>query len=197
MKSPKLVLRQARLNYYRKAQKLDRLGHLGRPSIVARTASFRFHSRISIGAYCRIGPDCVLDGEGGLSVGNGTIFAPKVSVLTGSHDYDQMELLPYGADDKLREVEIGAGCWLGWGAIIGPGVTIGDGAIVGLGSVVVADVSPGEIVGGNPARVLRTRDESTPIAELVNEERFYLRHVLETGAVRRGREAMALDDLIR
>jgi sugar O-acyltransferase (sialic acid O-acetyltransferase NeuD family) len=45
--------------------------------------------------------------------------------------------------------------FIGAGATILPGVTIGRGAVVGAGAVVVADVGPGEIVTGNPARTQR------------------------------------------
>jgi maltose O-acetyltransferase len=50
-------------------------------------------------------------------------------------------------------VRIGRDAWIGGGAIILPGVTIGDGAVIGAGSVVTRDVSEGQTVAGNPARV--------------------------------------------
>ncbi len=51
------------------------------------------------------------------------------------------------------------GASIGSGATILCGVTIGENAIVGAGSVVTKDVPPNTVVAGNPARVLRTRDE--------------------------------------
>ena len=60
--------------------------------------------------------------------------------------------LPYKGDTV-----VGNDVWLGYEALVMPGVTIGDGAIVASRSVVTADVPPYAIVGGNPARVLRTR----------------------------------------
>jgi maltose O-acetyltransferase len=47
-----------------------------------------------------------------------------------------------------------------------PGVTIGDGAIVGGGAVVFEDVPPRSIVGGNPARVLKTDIDAGPYGRL-------------------------------
>lgn len=55
-------------------------------------------------------------------------------------------------------VVVGAGAFLGAGATILPEVTIGTGAIVGAGAVVTRDVAPGDVVVGNPARVLRSQE---------------------------------------
>jgi acetyltransferase-like isoleucine patch superfamily enzyme len=57
-----------------------------------------------------------------------------------------------------RPIRIGRAAWIGFDVCILPGVTIGEGAIVGARSVVVNDVAPYTIVGGNPARVMRRLD---------------------------------------
>ena len=57
----------------------------------------------------------------------------------------------------LRRTTIGHDVWIGQGAFIRAGVTVGTGAIIAAESVVVKDVPPYAIVGGNPARVLRSR----------------------------------------
>lgn len=62
--------------------------------------------------------------------------------------------LPYKGDTV-----IGNDVWLGYEALIMPGVHIGNGAIVSSRSVVVSDVPAYSVVGGNPARVIRTRFE--------------------------------------
>jgi virginiamycin A acetyltransferase len=60
--------------------------------------------------------------------------------------------LPYKGDTV-----IGNDVWIGYEAVLMPGVTVGDGAIVAAKSVVVSDVPPYAIVGGNPARLIRQR----------------------------------------
>ncbi len=52
---------------------------------------------------------------------------------------------------------IGNDVWIGYHAVIMPGVKIGDGAIIAAKSVVVKDVAPYTVVGGNPATLLRQR----------------------------------------
>lgn len=61
---------------------------------------------------------------------------------------------------------VGNDVWIGYDSLIMPGVRIGNGAIVSSRSVVVSDVPAYTIVGGNPARPLRTRFEADVIREL-------------------------------
>lgn len=62
---------------------------------------------------------------------------------------------------------IGNDVWIGYDTLIMPGVKIGDGAIVAARSVVVKDVPPYTIVGGNPAQVIKQRFSSEVIAKLL------------------------------
>jgi len=57
-----------------------------------------------------------------------------------------------------KSIHIGRAAWIGFDVCVLPGVSIGDGAIVGARSVVVEDVEPYTIVGGNPARLMRRLD---------------------------------------
>lgn len=65
------------------------------------------------------------------------------------------------------DTRVGHDVWIGYGATILPGVTIGDGAVIGSLSVVTGDVPPYSIVGGNPARVIRSRFDEATIARLL------------------------------
>ncbi len=64
---------------------------------------------------------------------------------------------------RAKRVTIGHDTWLGHGSTILPGVTVGDGAVVGAGAVVSKDVAPYTIVGGVPARPIRSRFDAKTV----------------------------------
>lgn len=63
---------------------------------------------------------------------------------------------------------VGNDVWIGYEATIMAGVTVGDGAIVAAKSVVVSDVEPYTIVGGNPAKCIRRRFEDDVVRSLID-----------------------------
>lgn len=69
--------------------------------------------------------------------------------------------LPYKGDTL-----IGNDVWIGYEALIMPGVKIGNGAIISSRSVVTSDVPAYSVVGGNPAKVIKTRFSAEVIAQL-------------------------------
>jgi virginiamycin A acetyltransferase len=74
----------------------------------------------------------------------------------------QTEELPYKGDTV-----IGNDVWIGYEAVIMPGVQVGDGAIIAAKSVVVSNVLPYTIVGGNPAKRIRQRFDDDVIQALL------------------------------
>jgi virginiamycin A acetyltransferase len=62
---------------------------------------------------------------------------------------------------------VGHDVWLGYRTLVMPGVTIGTGAVVAAESVVVGDIPPYAIAGGNPAQVLRMRYDEDDVARLL------------------------------
>jgi len=93
-----------------------------------------------------------------ITIGRQCLFAPQVKIFdNNSHPLDPSRRT---SEDTMSEqdvapVRIGNRAWLGVNAIVMKGVTVGEGAVVAAGAVVVSDVPPHTVVGGNPARVLR------------------------------------------
>jgi len=112
--------------------------------------------KVTIGSDVRINADCTLQAHGGIEIGDLSMLAARVTIVTANHDLSRRGVEAF---DTLVEapVRIGRHCWLGAGAIVLPGVTIGDGAVVGAGSVVTRDLPPGMVCVGVPARPVRER----------------------------------------
>ena len=110
------------------------------------------YGHLSIGNFCVIDRNCVLDSRGSITVGNNVNISPEVMILTAYHDPDDED---FAGVEKPVVIEDYA--WLATRSLILPGVKIGRSAIVAAGSVVTKDVPPDAIVGGNPARFIRER----------------------------------------
>ncbi|WP_430934583.1 CatB-related O-acetyltransferase [Saccharicrinis sp. 156] len=82
---------------------------------------------------------------------------------TTTTEIEAMFQVPGNKGDTI----IGNDVWIGMEAIIMPGVTIGDGAIIGARSVVVKDVDPYSLVGGNPAKAIKKRFSEKTIKTLL------------------------------
>jgi len=119
---------------------------------------FNSSSNIKIGDNCYIGPFSYWDALGGIEIGNNVIIGPKSIIWTYNHNFHSDKLLPYDEVEILKSVKINDNVWMGIDVKIVPGVTIGEGAIVAMGSVIVNDVPPLAIVGGNPAKIIKYRD---------------------------------------
>lgn len=78
--------------------------------------------------------------------------------MLGSHDFDYGDKIPYGSHYATKNVKIDDFVWIGSDVIICGNVHIGEGAIIAMGAVVVKDVPPYAIVGGNPAKVIKYRN---------------------------------------
>lgn len=99
-----------------------------------------------------------ISGLGRAKIGNYFHSGTNVKIMLGSHDYDHGDKIPYGGAYTSKNVIIDDFVWIGSDVIISGNVHIGEGAIVAIGSVVVKDVPPYAIVGGNPAKVIKYRD---------------------------------------
>jgi acetyltransferase-like isoleucine patch superfamily enzyme len=106
--------------------------------------------RIRIGDRVFINAGVVVYSEVAVTIGDDVALANEVYVMdTSSHGIE-------GGDPKAAPVVIGDGSWIGARAIVLPGVTIGKRVAVGAGAVVTKDVPDDVLIGGNPARVIRS-----------------------------------------
>ena len=95
---------------------------------------------------------------GGVKIGDYFHSGTNVKIMLGSHDYEYGDKIPYGSHFTTKNVIIDDFVWIGSDVIVSGDVHIGEGAIIAIGSVVVKDVPPYAIVGGNPAKIIKYRN---------------------------------------
>ena len=127
---------------------------------------------VAIGANSSINPLSHIAGT--VRIGNGVRIAGSVSIYGLNHGYRRTDIWIYQQEHTSKGVTIGDGTWIGAASVIIDGVTIGSHCIIAAGSVVTKDVQDYTIVGGNPAKILKTREVPNLVESLV-----------EVGTVRR------------
>lgn len=91
-------------------------------------------------------------------IGDDVFCGPYVYVTSDNHSYDDPEQ-PIGRQwPRTAPVEIGAGSWLGAGAVVLPGARLGRNVVVAAGAVVRGEVPDHAVVAGAPARIVRRWD---------------------------------------
>jgi sugar O-acyltransferase (sialic acid O-acetyltransferase NeuD family) len=94
----------------------------------------------------------------GTSIGDGCLVNRSCSV---AHHVSVADHVTTGPGVVIAGMaRLGSGAFIGAGAVVAPEISVGVGAVVGAGAVVIHDVGPGEVVVGNPARVLRRTEPS-------------------------------------
>jgi acetyltransferase-like isoleucine patch superfamily enzyme len=112
---------------------------------------------IKIGDNVGIGEFAYLGGAGGLEIGDDCIVGQYLSCHPENHYADQSNI-PIRLQGVYRKgIVIGSNCWIGSKVTILDGVNIGSGCIIAAGSVVTKSFEPNSIIGGVPAKLLKSR----------------------------------------
>lgn len=163
----KCYLNEVKLGYFVTISNGVRMQNssIGDFSYVAHSARL---SNVSIGRFCSIGPSIHI----GLSSHPTREFvSTHPSFYTKEHPACAYQIIEHSIyDDSIPKTLLGHDVWIGANAIIPGGVRIGTGAIIAAGSVVVKDIPPYAIVGGNPSRLIRYRFSSNEISKLMSSE---------------------------
>jgi acetyltransferase-like isoleucine patch superfamily enzyme len=108
---------------------------------------------IRVGRNVFVNQNCTFYDLGGLDIGDDVMIGPNVNIITTGHPIE-----PSRRRDGVtaKPIVIERNVWIGAGATIIGGVTVGENSVVGAGSVVTRDVPPNTLVGGNPAKVIRS-----------------------------------------
>lgn len=139
--------------------------HIGRDTLIGKYATLSVgygptqevlpERGLVVGERCVLGARICITAHESIEIGDDVWFGQDVFVSDASHGYQDPEV-PVGRQFGAHQpVSIGAGTWIGHGAMILPGTTIGRNVVVAAGSVVRGDVPDHSVVGGVPARLIR------------------------------------------
>jgi acetyltransferase-like isoleucine patch superfamily enzyme len=114
-----------------------------------------------------------------LYIGKNTFTGPNLTIVSGDHAFTVGEYMLNVSKDELKrkqdissydkDIILEQDVWIGANVTILKGVTVGRGAILSAGSVIVKNVPPYSIFGGNPARLIKFK---WGVDEIVNHEKF-------------------------
>lgn len=130
-----------------------------------------FGANVELGDHVNLN-GCAIHGSGQVKIGSYFHSGTELLIFTSDHNYENADAIPYDKKRIKKPVIIEDFVWTGYHTTIMPGVTIGEGAIVAACSVVTKDVPPMAIVGGNPAKVIKYRDQEH-FLKLKEEGKFH------------------------
>ncbi len=107
----------------------------------------------TIGRNVFVNQNCTFYDLGGLTIGDDVMIGPNVSLITSGHPIAPSQRR---AGVTASPIVIERNVWIAAGVTVIGGVTVGENSVIAAGAVVTRDVPPDSIVGGNPARVLRS-----------------------------------------
>jgi len=131
---------------------------------VEKGADFKYGNTISIGNRSGLGVDAWIRAD--LTIGDDVMMGPRCMIYGKYHNVARTDIpmMDQGMGD-YDPIVIEDDVWIGANVTILKGVRIGKGSIIGAAAVVTKSVDPYSIVGGNPARLIRSRLEAIPSSD--------------------------------
>lgn len=137
--------------------------NIGKHSSIHRYCKFFHIGKISIGNNSVINFGCHLDNRRGITIGNNVGIAHNTKIYTLGHNIESPRFETKGAPVIIKD-----NVFIFSNVLIMPGVTIEEGAIILPGSVVTKRIPPYSIVGGNPAKVIKTKNRDIQYTQSYN-----------------------------
>ena len=125
---------------------------VGTDSCIQRVRFFGF-GKLKVGKNVIINSGCYLDNRRGIEVGDYVVIAHDTKIYTLGHDFNDVSFATRGKPVIIQDYVV-----IFSNVLIMPGVTVGKGAVILPGAVISKDVEEMAVMGGNPARKLKTRE---------------------------------------
>jgi acetyltransferase-like isoleucine patch superfamily enzyme len=113
---------------------------------------------VKVGRNTWIGPFTILDGSGGLEIGDYCSISAGVQIYT--HDSVQWALTSGEVGYERAATRIGNNCYIGPNVVVAKGVTIGDRCVIGANSVVLRDIPSDSKAYGAPCKVAQSQGDT-------------------------------------
>ncbi|KQQ67231.1 acyltransferase [Microbacterium sp. Leaf320] len=111
--------------------------------------------KVRTGRDCTINPSAIVRGD--IRMGDAVRIGAFASIIGFNHGFADTEVEIFRQPLTSTGIVIGDDVWIGSHVTVLDGITVGEKSILAAGAVVTKDVPAGAIVGGNPARVIRSR----------------------------------------
>lgn len=120
---------------------------------ISRTAKIDHPWNLKMGNLSSLGENSWTYCLDRVTIGEKSCIGKDVYLITGSHNI-------YSSDFKQIEapIVIGDGCWVSTGVYIMPGVSLANFTVVGAKSLVLKSSKIGDVIGGNPAKFIKSRE---------------------------------------
>jgi acetyltransferase-like isoleucine patch superfamily enzyme len=125
--------------------------------VIISTSFNHIGEHIRIGDNVGIGEYAYLGGGGGLEIGDNCIIGQYLSCHPENHNFEDLDLDIRHQGVTRSGITIGQNCWIGSKVTITDGVGIGPNCVLAAGAVITKSMPANSVVGGVPARVLKTR----------------------------------------
>lgn len=126
--------------------------------LVSISSNVRIRGYFEMGEGSSIAQNCTMSSEtSGIFIGKNVMIAPNVVIVSFNHGFESLETPMVLQDFSETPVVIEDDVWIASNCTVGKGVRIGKGAIIGANSFVNKDVPPFSIMGGVPAKYIKSR----------------------------------------
>jgi len=112
---------------------------------------------VTIGDRSSINPYAHIAGQ--VKIGNDVRIAGMSAIYGFNHGFDRTDIPIHAQRQTANGITIGDGCWIGTNSVLVDGITLGEGCVVAAGAIVTKNFPALSVIGGNPARLLKTRGE--------------------------------------
>ena len=131
---------------------------IGKNTVIECTGTIKLLGKgLSVGNNVGLGTHGFFGCAGGIIIGDDTIFGNYVSLHSENHNFAEYDVPIRLQGVNRKGIRIGCNCWIGAKATILDGAEIGDGCIVAAGAVVRGKFPSNSIIGGVPAKIIKSR----------------------------------------